>query len=205
MAKKANGLTLVAQDPDDQAGELKDVGGSPSDKWNNYLARQALNTLWLKHSNPAERESQLSATLAGLVGIRPRDELEGMLAAQLLAAHNAGMECYRRAMLPDQTFQGRQEALNQASKLSRTFSALLEALNRHRGKGQQKVTVEHVHVHSGGQAIVGNVNSPGGGMKAEIKDQAHANQVTYAPQSAVRGQDPEGDKLPVSGDAERAL
>ena len=154
---------------------------------------------------PQKGRVELSATLAGLVGIRPRDELEGMLAAQLLAAHNAGMECYRRAMLPDQTFQGRQEALNQASKLSRTFSALLEALNRHRGKGQQKVTVEHVHVHSGGQAIVGNVNSPGGGMKAEIKDQAHANQVTYAPQSAVRGQDPEGDKLPVSGDAERAL
>jgi hypothetical protein len=42
-------------------------------------------------------------------------------------------------------------------------------------------------------------------MKAEIKDQAHPNQITHAPQSAVRGQDPEGDKLPVSGDAERAL
>ena len=26
----------------------------------------------------------------------------------------------------------------------------LDALNRHRGKGQQKVTVEHVHVHQGG-------------------------------------------------------
>ena len=47
--------------------------------------------------------------------------------------------------------------LNQANKLSRTYSTLLEALNRHRGKGQQKVTVEHVHVHQGGQAIVGNV------------------------------------------------
>ena len=29
--------------------------------------------------------------------------------------------------------------------LSRSFAVLLEALNRHRGKGQQKVTVEHVH------------------------------------------------------------
>jgi hypothetical protein len=34
---------------------------------------------------------------------------------------------------------------------------LLEALDRYRGTGQQKVTVEHVHVHSGGQAIVGAV------------------------------------------------
>jgi hypothetical protein len=84
-----------------------------------------------------------------------------MLAAQLLAAHNAAMECYRRAMIGEQTFEGRRESLSQANKLSRTYAVLLEALNRHRGKGQHKVTVEHVHVHSGGQAIVGAVN-PGG-------------------------------------------
>ena len=47
--------------------------------------------------------------------------------------------------------------MHSAPKLSRTHATLLEALNRHRGKGQQKVTVEHVHAHSGGQAIVGNV------------------------------------------------
>ena len=52
----------------------------------------------------------------------------------------------------DRAVVGRRENLNQANKLSRTFATLLEALNRHRGKGQQKVTVEHVHVHAGGQA-----------------------------------------------------
>jgi hypothetical protein len=31
--------------------------------------------------------------------------------------------------------------LSQANKLSRTYATLLEALDRHRGKGQQKVTV----------------------------------------------------------------
>jgi hypothetical protein len=98
------------------------------------------------------------STVAALVSIGPRDELEGMLAAQLLAAHNAAMECYRRAMIGEQTFEGRRENLSQANKLSRTYAALLDALNGHRGKGQQKVTVEHVHVHHGGQAIVGTVN-----------------------------------------------
>jgi hypothetical protein len=39
-------------------------------------------------------------------------------------------------MLPEQTFEGRHENLNQANKLSRTCATLLEALNRHRGKGQ---------------------------------------------------------------------
>src|SRR5262249_7028255 len=37
-----------------------------------------------------------------------------------LAAHSAAMECYRRAMLPDQTFAGRDSNLKHAAKLSRT-------------------------------------------------------------------------------------
>ena len=60
------------------------------------------------------------------------------------------------------SFDRRHGNLNSANKLSRTYSTLVEALNRHRGKGQQKMTVEHVHVYEGGQAIVGNVESPGG-------------------------------------------
>jgi hypothetical protein len=48
----------------------------------------------------------------------------------------------------------------------RTFTAQLEALQRYRGKGQQKVTVEHVNVNAGGQAIVGTVH-PGPTNKIE--------------------------------------
>ncbi len=95
-----------------------------------------------------------------------------MMAAQLIAAHNAAMERYRRAMHSEQTFEGRRENLAQANKLSHTYATLLEALNRHRGKGQQKVTVEHVHVHvhSGGQAVVGIVQTPGGGDHTKLED-----------------------------------
>lgn len=42
------------------------------------------------------------------------------------------------------------------------YAILIEALNRYRGKGQQKVTVEHVTVNAGGQAIVGHLNHEGG-------------------------------------------
>jgi hypothetical protein len=163
-AKKAapgetKATTVVANDPEDLKGALKFIGGSRSDSWNNILANQAVETLWLKNSDKVARDQQYGATVAALVGIRPGDELEGMLAAQLLAAHNAAMECYRRAMIGEQTFEGRRENMSQANKLSRTYAVLLDALNRHRGKGQQKVTVEHVHVHQGGQAIVGAVDS----------------------------------------------
>src|SRR5437764_266135 len=83
--------------------------------------------------------------------------------------------------------EGRRENLSQANKLSRTFAKLLEALNRHRGKGQQKVTVEHVHVHSGGQAVVGIVEPPGGGHRGKSEDQPHAKQIAHAPQPAMWG------------------
>ena len=97
-----------------------------------------------------------------------------LIAAQLVACHNASMECYRRAMIGEQTFEGKRENLCQANKLSRTYATLLESLNRHRGKGAQKVTVEHVHVHEGGQAIVGNVEAPGDGLAVKSGDQPHA-------------------------------
>jgi len=97
-----------------------------------------------------------------------------MMAAQLVACHNASMECYRRAMIGEQTFEGRRENLSQANKLSRTYATLLKALNRRRGKGQQKVTVEHVHVHEGGQAIVGSVDGGGMRMRTKSEERPHA-------------------------------
>ena len=99
----------------------------------------------------------------------------------------------------------RHDNLNSANKLSRTYSTLLEALNRHRGKGQQKVTVEHVHVHEGGQAIVGNVESRGGGFAAKSKDQPHAKRIAHAPQQAMRSADETREPVSVTGDAERPL
>jgi len=200
--------TVVANDPDDRRGRLKNIGGSQSDHWNNILANQAVQALWLKNSSPEERDKQFSVTIAALAGIAPKDELEGMMAAQLVAAHNAAMECYRRAMIGEQTLEGRRENLAQANKLSRTYAALLEALNRHRGKGQQKVTVEHVHVHAGGQAVVGMVaarGQPGGGDASKFEEQPHAKQIAHALEPALPSPDTGRDSMPIARDDERAL
>jgi hypothetical protein len=198
-------VNVVAKDPSLQPGMLKSVGGSRSDEWNNRLATDTAQSLWLKNSSAEERDKQIQAAIAGLVGIGPRDELEGMMAAQLIAAHSAAMECYRRAMIGEQTFEGRRENLAQANKLSRTYVALLEALNRHRGKGQQKVTVEHVHVHAGGQAIVGAVVPPGGGEARKGEEQPHAKQIAHEPEPPLRSPDPAGEPVPVTRNAKRPL
>ncbi|HMO31051.1 hypothetical protein [Enterovirga sp.] len=159
--------TTVAPDASmhvDREAKLKWLGGSNSDAFNNVLANSAMGALWFFNDDEAYKDKQKTAVASALAGIGPQDELEGMLAAQLIAANAAAMECYRRAMIPEQNFAGRQENLNQANKLSRTYVTLLEALNRYRGKGgQQKVTVKHVHVHEGGQAVVGAVQTVGGG------------------------------------------
>jgi hypothetical protein len=194
-----------AQEPARLFGKLKRLGGSMSDDWNNILANQTVQTLWLKNSDVEQVKRQRHAAVDALIGISPRDEIEGMLAAQLVACHNASMECYRRAMIGEQTFEGHRESLSQANKLGRTFSVLLDALNRHRGKGQQKVTVEHVHVHEGGQAIVGNVGTPGGGDRAKSEDQPHARQIEHAPQPAMPSADTTREPLPVASDAERPM
>jgi hypothetical protein len=88
--KKAAGCgkeptVVVADDPEDRKGALEFVGGSQSDSWNNLLANQAVQALWLANSDRETRDRQYSATVAGLIGVGPRDELEGMLAAQMLA------------------------------------------------------------------------------------------------------------------------
>jgi hypothetical protein len=195
----------AANDPDHLKGTLKDIGGSRSDDWNNILASQTVEALWVKHSSPEIRDKQLSATGAALAGIGPKDELEGMMAAQLIAAHNAAMECYRRAMTDEQTFEGRRENLTQANKLSRTFATLLEALNRHRGKGQQKMVVEHVHVHSGGQAVVGVVEPSGGRDRAKLENQSHARKIAHAPQPEMWSADEARQPMPTGGDGEFPL
>jgi hypothetical protein len=101
--------------------KLTYLGGSKFDAWNGILANQALASAWYGNNPDADRIHKLqSASLSFLAGVEPKDELEGMLAAQLLASHNAAMECYRRAMISEQTFEGRKENLNQANKLSRT-------------------------------------------------------------------------------------
>jgi hypothetical protein len=68
------------------------------------------------------------------------------------------MECMGRAASREQTDLGVEVNINSAAKLMRTFANQTEALGRYRGKGEQKMTVEHVHVYKGGQAIVGQVS-----------------------------------------------
>lgn len=127
---------------------------------------QVMGALWLPAGASEETNIRTArSALAALKGLAPRDELEGMLASQMVATHHAAMECLSRAMIPDQTFDGREQNLKHATKLLGVYARQVEALDKHRGHGQQKITVEHVNVHAGGQAIVGNVEAGAAGSR----------------------------------------
>jgi hypothetical protein len=145
--------------------KLKHLGGSKHDEWNQALCNQVLNTAWYgADPEPKARLDAYYANLAFLAGITPKDVVEGMMAAQLFASHAAAMECYRRAALPNQTDYGREMNLTHAAKLARANAAQVEALAKHRNKGQQKITIEHVHVYQGGQAAFISNGTPGEGV-----------------------------------------
>ena len=90
---------------------------------------------------PRHNRGNFLAAGAALIGIKPTDAIEGMLAAQMVATHNAALECYRRAMLGEQkdlSEWGGVENLNQANKLTRSYATLLEALNRIAARGSNE-------------------------------------------------------------------
>lgn len=94
--------------------------------------------------------------LSAIKGIEPKDDVEAMLAAQMAATHMLSMTFARRLNNVESIPQ--QDSASQAfNKLSRTFATQVEALKRYRTGGEQRVTVQHVNVSDGGQAIVGDV------------------------------------------------
>ena len=136
----------------------RELGGSKSSYVACYAAKQVLGTVWRGNKeDPDTKEIRDTATLCRLSDIGAGDVIEAMLAAQMVATHEAAMECFRRAALTEQTLVGRELGLKYGDKLVRSFAALALTLDRHRGKGQQVVRVEHVTVQAGGQAIVGAI------------------------------------------------
>jgi hypothetical protein len=147
----------------DKTPEVKMLG-TRSQELRNHFIRQSLMAYGLKGADKQSTLKHLHHIYPAIRGINPQDELEGMLSIQMVGVHNVVMECLGRAMFEGQTFEAKEANICQATKLLRTFTAQMEALQKYRGKSsQQKVTVEHVHVYEGGQAIVGAVNPQGKG------------------------------------------
>jgi len=110
---------------------------------------------------PKDVSDQVIQAVLAMAEMAPQNATEAMLAVQMIAANDAALLFLRHATADGQTVEGSDANVLRATRLMRLFIEQLAAMAKLKGKaGQQKVVVEHVHVHSGGQAVVGTVASP---------------------------------------------
>lgn len=113
-------------------------------------------------------EQALNFMISVIKGVEPRDQLETLLAAQMAVTHMLTMTFGQRLNNVDNLPQ-QDSAASAFNKLARTFFAQVETLKRYRSSGEQRVTVQHVSVGEGGQAVVGLVNHRGEGSSEKVR------------------------------------
>ena len=149
MAKRAS-----AKKPKAPAKEAK--GNALVETSRDFAFKQLVEATWIP-DNASEQEMRVRVSHAYrlMQQLGPEDAGEEMLTSQMVAAHGAAMEQMRRAMLPDRPAVMTEKALKEAKDWMGLYLRQLAVLDKHRGKGQQKVVVEHFHVEAGAQAVFG--------------------------------------------------
>jgi len=152
--KKATAISL--DHPDELIGcaLLMEMLGTADGEFVNGLLTQLGNA---SSQDQRPNEGVINFLLSVIKGAKPKDQFEVMLAAQMAAVHSATMTFARR-LANVETIEQQDSAERAFNKLARTFAMQMEAFKRYRTGGEQKVTVQHVSVNEGGQAIVGNVS-----------------------------------------------
>jgi hypothetical protein len=102
---------------------------------------------------------QLNQALGILAELAPQDAHQGILAAELLAVHNAGMRFLGKA-LRDETREGANIYTNLATKLLRTANSLSITLAKF--KEPSKPAMGNVSVGDGSQAVIGDIHHHAG-------------------------------------------
>lgn len=162
---KEKTVTHVEEDPNKFWPQMMKAVGSPDIDFFKNILSQVSSTL------PKGDSEEVSNFIAALMhGLKPKDETEGVLIAQMVGTHNLIMEYMKRAMIPGQYLEASNYYTDRAYKLMNIFLKQIETLEKYRGKTvQQKVIVEHVHIHEGGQAVVGHLESRPRGEGDESK------------------------------------
>jgi hypothetical protein len=119
-----------------------------------YVAREALK----RRPIPLLASEGVEQPPGALV---PSDGLEGkaLLAVQIIATGFSGLRLLRQSQR-----QMTEEFIdvygNYAIKLLRLQNDMIQTFDRYRRGNKQTVEVRHVHIHSGGQGVVGIINPP---------------------------------------------
>jgi len=181
VSKNENGQQIEIHHPDKLVGEalVMEALASADGDFVNGIVSQLANA---SAQGQDVDERGLNFMLSVIKGIEPRDQLETMLLAQMAAVHVASMTFARR-LAHVKTISQQDSAERAFNKLTRTFAMQMEALKRYRVGAEQKVTLQHVSVTEGGQAIIGNVtHTPRkNGQEQTAKEKAAQEKATTPP------------------------
>lgn len=124
-----------------------------------FIAEQ-VSALALSTEQTFKGDAQaLKSAVAIVRAAEPRNELEGAMAVQIAATHALAMKMLARVNQAQSV--GQSDAwVNQATKLQRTMTALVEGLGKLRTGGKQSVEVRYVYVN--GNAMFGDAYTGAG-------------------------------------------
>ena len=125
---------------------LKNSTGTTDVGIGDQILRHTVNGL--SSDSQEKKMNQASSMLAAL---HPQDETEAMLLGQFLALQDSGMKCLRQSH-SQEMFYHIEKLLSLATKLFNTANQTMQALTKYRSGGKQ--TVQVIHVHNEGQAVV---------------------------------------------------
>jgi hypothetical protein len=157
---------------------------------------EALVSLFLASAMPVPanssnelRQAFADATVSLLKSTRPKDAIDHMGSSLLIALNFAGLNCLARAANCGDSSAARDLNLRSGIKIGSVVSDLMKALDARHGRGRYGVNVGTVNVESGGQAIVGTVESSNKRAPAspdtEHAEEAAAGEAMLATKSTV--------------------
>ncbi|WFU22948.1 hypothetical protein QA649_33425 [Bradyrhizobium sp. CB1717] len=156
---------IAIDHPDPQAGErlLADALGAVDRDALHGILRQLMKASAIGQKPD---EANLAFMVSMMKSIAPKDSIEAMLGAQMVAVHAMAMRSACRLAFTDDLAQ-QESATRALTRLARTFAAQTEALSRHRNSGERAITVQNLSVQDGGKAIVGNLTQHANMIVAE--------------------------------------
>jgi hypothetical protein len=136
---------------------LKAAMGTASDEFVNMTLYQLQTAARLPSGGISE--IAVNAALSMIEAAKPENEVEAALIIQMACTHTAVMAVLSRIGGAHGGDRHVAMMAAAASKLLRTYAIQVETLRRLRSGGSQYMRIEHIHIESDGQAVIGNLQN----------------------------------------------
>ena len=131
------------------------LSGTANPRFAQRLAYQVATCQWLPSESAARQHAeQATSAIAALKALEPASAVEGMLATQMVASHNASLDLLQRALADSQPPRAIEERTRQYARLSEVFLKQLDRFQRQRGRQRQTIRIEHVRMVEDGTVTV---------------------------------------------------